>query len=68
MEASEDKTTYQVVVNDEEQYSLWPTGRDAPAGWKPEGKEGTKSECQEYITEVWTDMRPKSLRRAMGNG
>ncbi|GAB2720253.1 MbtH family protein [Kitasatospora kifunensis] len=64
---TEDKTIYQVVVNEEEQYSIWPTGRELPLGWKTEGKTGTKQECMEHIREVWTDMRPLSLRRAMGD-
>lgn len=61
----EDTTIYQVLVNDEEQYSLWPAGRDLAMGWKPAGKQGTKSECLAYIEEVWADMRPLSLRRKM---
>ncbi|MFJ5101068.1 MbtH family protein [Streptomyces sp. NPDC088554] len=59
-------TIYQVVINDEEQYSIWPSGREIAIGWKAQGKTGTKAECMEYIKEVWTDMRPLSLRRAMG--
>jgi MbtH protein len=54
--------TYQVVVNDEEQYSIWPSARDLPAGWYTEGTEGTEDECIAHIDEVWTDMRPRSLR------
>jgi MbtH protein len=60
-----DDRTYQVVVNDEEQYSIWLDGRDIPAGWRTVGKSGTKAECLAYVEEVWTDMRPKSLRLAM---
>jgi MbtH protein len=56
---------YQVVVNDEEQYSIWPEGRELPLGWRSAGKAGTKEECLAYIEEVWTDMRPLSLRKAM---
>lgn len=56
---------YQVVVNDEEQYSIWPEGRELPLGWRSAGKAGTKQECLAYIEEVWTDMRPLSLRRAL---
>lgn len=56
---------YRVVVNDEEQYSIWPESREIPAGWHGVGKSGPKSECLEYINEVWTDMRPASLRREM---
>lgn len=56
---------YVVVINDEEQYSIWPEWRQIPAGWRAVGKSGTKDECVAYIDEVWTDMRPLSLRRAM---
>jgi MbtH protein len=59
----EDATTWQVVVNHEEQYSIWPADRDLPLGWRAAGKSGPKSECLDYIKEVWTDMRPLSLRR-----
>jgi uncharacterized protein YbdZ (MbtH family) len=61
----EDTTTYKVVINHEEQYSLWPDGRDNPLGWQDVGKSGSKAECLTYIQEVWTDMRPLSLRRQM---
>jgi len=57
--------SYQVVVNDEEQYSIWPTDRDNPPGWTTTGFAGTKEECLSHIDEVWTDMRPLSLRRFM---
>jgi MbtH protein len=61
-----DDTIYLVVVNHEEQYSIWPKWKpELPLGWKAVGKEGLKSECLAYIEEVWTDMRPLSLRRAM---
>ncbi|MEV4319530.1 MbtH family protein [Actinocrispum sp. NPDC049592] len=53
---------YQVVVNDEEQYSIWPAGRPVPAGWRTEGTSGTEEECVAHIDQVWVDMRPKSLR------
>jgi MbtH protein len=56
-----------VVVNDEEQYSIWPAGREIPPGWRDAGKSGSKAECLAYINEVWTDMRPLSLRRKMGD-
>ena len=56
---------YTVVVNHEEQYSIWPAGREIPLGWTAAGKEGLKSECLAYIEEVWTDMRPLSLRKKM---
>jgi MbtH protein len=61
----QDTTTYIVLVNHEEQYSIWPVFREPPVGWKNAGKEGTKDECTAYISEVWTDMRPLSLRKAM---
>jgi MbtH protein len=54
-----------VVVNDEERYSIWPVGRDLPAGWQADGFTGTEEECLAYIGEVWTDMLPTSLRRWM---
>ena len=62
---AEDTTIYRVVVNHEEQYSIWPEGRELPAGWKEEGKSGTKKECLDHIEVVWTDMRPLSLRLKM---
>jgi MbtH protein len=61
----EDTRQYAVVINHEEQYSIWFVGREIPAGWKAVGKEGTKAECLAYIEEVWTDMRPLSLRKFM---
>jgi uncharacterized protein YbdZ (MbtH family) len=61
----EDKTIYKVVVNHEEQYSIWPEHRENPLGWNDVGKVGTKAECLTYIKEVWTDMRPLSLRKKM---
>lgn len=62
---TEDTTTYKAVVNHEEQYSIWPADRKNPLGWKDTGKVGPKAECLEYIKEVWTDMRPLSLRKQM---
>ena len=56
---------FQVVVNDEEQYSIWPTDREIPAGWRATGPRGLKPICLAHIEEVWTDMRPLSLRRQM---
>jgi MbtH protein len=61
----EDTTIYKVVVNAEEQYSIWPAHRDNPLGWNDVGKQGTKQEALAYIKEVWTDMRPLSLRKKM---
>jgi len=61
----EDTRDYDVVMNHEEQYSIWPAGREIPAGWSNVGKSGKKAECLEYIKEVWVDMRPLSLRKKM---
>lgn len=61
----EDKTIYNVVVNHEEQYSIWPADKENALGWRSVGKSGTKAECMSYIKEVWTDMRPLSLRKQM---
>jgi MbtH protein len=61
----EDKTIYRVVVNHEEQYSIWPTHMEIPLGWKDVGKSGTKAECLERVKELWTDMRPLSVRKQM---
>ena len=61
----EDNRTYKVVINHEEQYSIWFADRENALGWKDVGKSGTKKECLEYIDEVWTDMRPLSLRKHM---
>ncbi|MBL8102634.1 MAG: MbtH family protein [Anaerolineales bacterium] len=61
----EDTTIYKVVVNHEEQYSIWPADRELPLGWREAGKSGLKAECLAYIEEVWTDMRPLSLRKKM---
>lgn len=56
---------FQVVLNHEEQYSIWPDYKEIPKGWNKAGKSGLKKECLEYIDEVWTDMRPLSLRKHM---
>lgn len=61
----EDTTIYTVVMNHEEQYSIWPADRELPLGWNAAGKTGTKAECLAHIEEVWTDMRPLSLRKKM---
>jgi MbtH protein len=61
----EEGTTYTVVINHEEQYSIWPTDREPPLGWRAVGKSGSKQECLDYIEAVWTDMRPLSLRKKM---
>jgi MbtH protein len=64
--STEREAVYIVVTNQEEQYSIWPAGKDIPLGWTAVGKSGPKDECLAYIKEVWTDMRPKSLRDRMG--
>lgn len=61
----QDATIYKVVVNHEEQYSLWPVDRENPLGWNDAGFQGLKADCLAYIERVWTDMRPKSLRDRM---
>jgi len=60
---AEDTFEYTVVMNHEEQYSIWPSFKPLPLGWNAVGKTGPKSDCLEYIKEVWTDMTPASLRR-----
>ena len=64
-EPESDDRTYLVVYNDEEQYSIWLADRDLPAGWHADGTSGPKAECLAHIDEVWTDMRPLSLRQSM---
>ncbi len=61
----DDDARYDVLRNDEDQYSLWPAGLEIPAGWYQVGKEGTMQECSAYVDQVWTDMRPRSLRERM---
>jgi MbtH protein len=61
----DDNSTYKAVVNHEEQYSIWPADRENALGWSDAGKSGSKAECLAYIEEVWTDMRPLSLRQKM---
>lgn len=65
MDEPEDLRTYKVVLNHEEQYSIILADRENPPGWKDAGKAGTRQECLAHISEVWTDMRPLSLRKAM---
>lgn len=64
----QEEKIYKVVINDEEQYSIWPADRSNAAGWNDVGKTGTKDECLALIKDVWTDMRPKSLREKMDKG
>jgi MbtH protein len=61
----DDSVIMLVVINEEEQYSIWPEFKTLPHGWRAAGKSGTRSECLAYIREVWTDMRPASLRRIL---
>lgn len=65
MENENDQEVYRVVVNHEEQYSIWPDYRDIPLGWKDVGVSGNKEDCLSHIEKVWTDMRPLSLRKRM---
>ncbi|HXP19117.1 MAG TPA: MbtH family NRPS accessory protein [Streptosporangiaceae bacterium] len=64
-DSEDDGIEYVVVINDEERYSIWWAHRDPPAGWHPTGFRGKKAACLAHIDEVWTDMRPKSLRERM---
>ena len=64
-EEDEDRTEYVAVINDEEQYSIWPSDRELPFGWSEAGKRGTRAEVLAWIEQVWTDMRPQSLREQM---
>ena len=65
IDEQEDLTIYEVVVNIEEQYSIWPAHKEPPLGWRLAGKRGRKDECLAFVEEVWTDMRPLSLRKHM---
>jgi MbtH protein len=65
LDDQEDRTHYKVVVNQQEQYSIWPADREIPLGWRDVGKSGNKAECLAYIKQVWTDMTPPSLRKSM---
>jgi MbtH protein len=65
MNPDDDQTTYKVVVNDEDQYSIWPVRQPNPLGWRDVGVSGPKAVCLAHIDEVWVDMRPRSLRETM---
>jgi MbtH protein len=65
MSIDSENTQFRVVINHEEQYSLWPDYKAIPDGWKSVGVEGNKQTCLDYIEATWTDMRPLSLRKAM---
>jgi len=62
-ESQDDGQEFKVLVNHEEQYSLWPADREAPAGWKEAGKSGTKADCLAFVEGAWVDLRPLSLRQ-----
>jgi MbtH protein len=66
-EEKEDTGTYVVVVNHEEQFALWPDGKEIPKGWRSAGKSGAKADCLTYVKSVWTDMTPASLRGRGGS-
>lgn len=66
LDRAEESTLYKVVVNHEDQYSIWPANRSNAPGWTDAGKAGSRAECLSYIEQVWTDMRPLSLRVRMG--
>ncbi|OGT97177.1 MAG: antibiotic synthesis protein MbtH [Geobacteraceae bacterium GWB2_52_12] len=57
-----DNEEFDVVINDEQQYSIWPRGKEVPAGWQKVGITGSRVYCLEHISSIWTDMRPLSLR------
>jgi len=59
-----DSARFRVVLNDEEQYSIWPADKRNPPGWRDAGLEGSREECLAHIARVWTDMTPRSLRRS----
>jgi MbtH protein len=61
----EPEAVYKVVVNHEGQYSIWPAQRNNPIGWRDGGKSGSKAECLAHVKQVWTDMRPVTLRNKM---
>lgn len=65
MENNQSEQLYDVVLNDEGQYSIWPVEKSLPLGWNKTGTQGVKEACLSYINEVWTDMRPISLRKQM---
>ena len=65
LEEQDDNTIYKVVVNNEQQYSIWSADWENPLGWEDAGKSGVKAECLRYIKGVWTDMRPVSVKEKM---
>lgn len=67
MDENEDTRDYLVVRNDEEQYSIWLSDKPLPSGWHADGTSGTKDTCLDHIEQVWTDMRPLSVRKRLAN-
>jgi len=61
-ERGDEPNVYKVVINHEEQYSIWPEDQPNPLGWRDAGTRGSKEECLAYIKEVWTDMRPRAFQ------
>jgi MbtH protein len=60
-----DEAVFLVVCNEEEQYSIWLADKPVPEGWRADGTSGSRRECLDHIEQVWTDMRPRSLRERM---
>lgn len=65
MSIDSDEAVFLVVLNEEEQYSIWLADKPIPDGWRADGTSGSRRECLDHIERVWTDMRPKSLRERM---
>jgi MbtH protein len=63
-----EEADFLVVVNAEEQYSIWVAERDLPLGWRAEGTRGSKEACLAHIEKIWTDIRPLSVRQGMASG
>ena len=61
----DERIEYQVLVNHEEQYSLWPSFKEIPKGWEQVGPVGNKEDCLAWVEEVWTDITPLSVRRQL---
>ncbi|MEV6632770.1 MbtH family protein [Actinoplanes sp. NPDC051470] len=64
---NDQERTYKVVLNEEEQYSIWPDDREIPTGWRPSGFTGGKDDCLQHIDQVWTDITPLSVRRRLAD-
>ncbi len=63
--ADDDLTGYRVLVNDEEQYGLWPRYKQPPAGWRDAGCAGSREECLAFVDRTWLDIRPRSVREQL---